>query len=423
MTEEILARRGGEDSGTESSPADLDALEKELGQLRTALQERTRLVHLLQDLTQIANENAPLEDTLHAALDRISDYGGWELGHLYWVTDCGDVSDSGLWHPRTGSDALGPYHELVVRSARAPEDGLPGRVCRSGAPAWVSDLAEQPDAMDRDLRSSGLRAAIAFPVLSGDQVVAVLEFLSSEPIEPAAELLEVIGTGAAQLGRAIERSRAARKLLELAVQEQQLLGEELHEGLGQQVAGLSMLAKSLRRKLDIEGVSDADLLALSDRLEEETRAIRTQVRSLSKGLLPVRVDSGGLNDALQDLFAEVCGPRGLDCSAESPDGLTVPAETATGLYRVIREALNNAALHGHATSAEVRFRQEDGRLIVEVEDDGVGLDRSEQRREGLGLKIMRHRASLMNGELTIETAPGGGTRVVCSVPAEGVDVE
>jgi signal transduction histidine kinase len=409
----------------EASPSpDLGSLEDELGRLRSALHERTRLVHLLQDLTEVANENAPLDDAVHSALARIAGYGGWEIGHLYWVSDCGDLGDSGLWFPKAGTPELAAYHPLVVESARAPEEGLPGRVCRSGVPAWISDLEEQPEAMGRDLLACGLRSAIAFPVLSGDQVVAVLEFLSSERIDPEAELLEVIGTGAAQLGRAIERARASRKLLELAVQEQQLLGEELHEGLGQQVAGLSMLAKSLRNKLEKGAeVSGDDLRALADRLSEEADGVRSQVRSLSKGLLPVRIDSGGLLSALEDLFTEVCGPRGLDCTASSPEGLSIPAETATGIYRIVREALNNAALHGHATGAEVRFRTEGDRLVVEVEDDGVGLDQSEQRREGLGLRIMRHRASLMNGELTIEAVPGGGTRVTCSVPAEGVDAD
>lgn len=402
-----------------SSPRpDIDALEDELGRLRSALQERTRLVHLLQDLTEIANRNAPVDDILHAAVERIATCGGWRLGHLYWVTDCGDLRDSGVWYPRAGSEELSRYHALVVESARAPEEGLPGRVCRSAQPSWIGDLDQQPDAMDRNLRAQGLRAAIAFPVRIGEEVAAVLEFLSSEPIVPAAELLEVIGTGAAQLGRAIERARAARRLLELAVQEQQLLGEELHEGLGQQVAGLSLLAESLRRKL---ASGEGDPRELAGRLAEEAEEVRSQVRSLSKGLLPIRVESGGLLDALQDLFVEVCAPRGLDCEMSPLDGVAIPAETATGIYRIVREALNNAALHGHARRAKVRFRHENGRLVVEVEDDGVGLDQSEQRREGLGLRIMRHRASLMNGELTIEEAPGGGTRVVCAVPVEGLD--
>ncbi len=401
-----------------SHRADLGALQDELGRVRVALQERTRLVHLLQDLTEIGNRNAPVEEILHAAVERIATCGGWRLGHLYWVTDCGDLRDSGVWYPRAGSEELSRYHALVVESARAAEDGLPGRVCRSGQPAWVGDLDQQPDAMDRDLRAQGLRAAIGFPVRIGDEVAAVLEFLSGEPIEPSAELLEVIGTGAAQLGRAIERARAARRLLELAVQEQQLLGEELHEGLGQQVAGLSLLAESLRRKLDS---GEGDPRELAARLAEEAEEVRSQVRSLSKGLLPVRVDSGGLVDALQELFTDVCAPRGLDCELSPFAGLAIPAETATGIYRVVREALNNAALHGHATRAAVRFRQEGGRLVVEVEDDGVGLDQSEQRREGLGLRIMRHRASLMNGDLSVDSVPGGGTRVVCAVPVEGLD--
>lgn len=413
-----MSERLVSDDERASQRTDLGALEEELASLRSALQERTRLVHLLQDLTDIANRNAPVEEILHAAIERIAVCGGWRLGHLYWVTDCGDLRDSGVWHPRAGTAELSRYHALVVESASAPEEGLPGRVCRGGQPAWVGDLDQQPDAMSRDLRGVGLRAAIAFPVRIGDEVAAVLEFLSSEPIDPGAELLEVIGTGAAQLGRAIERARAARRLLELAVQEQQLLGEELHEGLGQQVAGLSLLAESLRRKIES---GDGDSRELAARLAEEAEEVRSQVRSLSKGLLPIRVESGSLLEALQDLFVEVCAPRGLDCELSPLDGLAIPAETATGIYRIVREALNNAALHGHATRAQIRFRQDGGRLVVEVEDDGVGLDQSEQRREGLGLRIMHHRASLMNGELTVDAAPGGGTRVVCVVPIEGLD--
>jgi signal transduction histidine kinase len=278
----------------------------------------------------------------------------------------------------------------------------------------VPDLEARPDALLRDLRGSGLGAAIAFPVVIGEEVAGVMEFYASHPIAPETELLEVVAAIGTQLGRVVERARADRRLADLTVQEQRRLGEDLHQGLSQQVTGLTMLARTLRQKLAGRGAPEAELAA---ELTNSLEAAREQVRSLSRGLFAVHLEGRDLVSALEDLAEEVCESFSLDCRVEADAGLVIAeGRLATNLFRIGREALNNAVIHARATTIRIQLRRQGARIVLEVEDDGVGLPAEAESGGGLGFRIMRDRAGLIGAELTVEPGAAGGTRVRCSVP-------
>ena len=92
------------------------------------------------------------------------------------------------------------------------------------------------------------------------------------------------------------------------------------------------------------------------------------------------------------------------------------AEVAMHLYRIAQEAVSNAVKHSGADSVQIRLEQDQHMLRMSIEDNGQGMGLSAQRGEGMGLRTMRYRASLLNGELQLLPRLGGGTRVLCQIP-------
>lgn len=165
--------------------------------------------------------------------------------------------------------------------------------------------------------------------------------------------------------------------------------------------------------MDRDG-EDADLAAeLVDNLE----AARGQVRDLSKGLVSDHLGARSVVEALEELAEEICRTYEVDCRVEAEEGLELgEGRLAAALYRIAREALNNALVHAQAKTVVIRLAREDGRIVLEVEDDGAGLPEGFETTGGLGLRIMRDRASMLGGELSLGPRPEGGTLLRCIIP-------
>jgi signal transduction histidine kinase len=103
----------------------------------------------------------------------------------------------------------------------------------------------------------------------------------------------------------------------------------------------------------------------------------------------------------------------------------VPVEesvTATHLYRIAQEAVTNALRHGHAQDIRISLAAENTRILLRVQDDGVGIRETQSEGRGMGLRIMRYRAGLINAAVDIVPAEGGGTLVTCSLSKGIADV-
>jgi PAS domain S-box-containing protein len=209
------------------------------------------------------------------------------------------------------------------------------------------------------------------------------------------------------------RKNLEREVLESTSREQQRIGQELHDSLGQELTGLSYLAKSLAQKL-----------AASDNPHGETaqtiatgiqRALR-EVRRAVQGLVPVEVDSSGFMVALEKLTAQTQERCGIECRIDCREPLQVDDNVlATHLFRIVQEAINNAVKHAGARHITVRPESHNGTLTVTVEDDGVGIAEHARRNGGMGLRIMQYRAGVIDATLDIRRANAGGTAVVCLV--------
>jgi signal transduction histidine kinase len=184
---------------------------------------------------------------------------------------------------------------------------------------------------------------------------------------------------------------------------------ELHDETLQGLVGLRMLLSSARR-------SDSSPELLSDAIDHTKREIQN-LRALIAELRPAALDELGLGPAIETLAARSGAAAGLDVSTRVALGERdrLAPDTESTIYRVVQEALTNAAKHARADRVRVEVARVNGTVEVTVEDDGHGFD-PVAATAGLGLVGMRERVELTGGRLEIESRPG--TRVSARLPAE-----
>jgi PAS domain S-box-containing protein len=224
-----------------------------------------------------------------------------------------------------------------------------------------------------------------------------------------------------------QRRDLQEHLLKVTEEEQRRIGQDLHDGVGQELFALRMVAATLLEVLEHKSAAPAGdpALGLARKLAVGLQESLRQVRALSRGLIPVEIDSQGLASALAELAAEISQIPGVRCTFESPRTVEVAdSATAAHLFHIAQEAVTNALRHGRARDVRIRLDQSQGLIVLQVVDDGRGIPHPVPWRAGMGLRTMQHRAELIGGRLQLQAAAGGGTEVSCvlssaSAPAQG----
>ena len=208
------------------------------------------------------------------------------------------------------------------------------------------------------------------------------------------------------------RRALEREVLEAATLEQWRIGQELHDHAGQELTALGLLAEGLVEALGQRSSAGA---ALAGKIAAGLKRVLGQVRALSRGLVPVEVDAAGLMAALAELASQTSEAHGVSCTFDCKEPVLVEDNhTATHLYRIAREAVTNALKHSEAKKITITLEGKDRSVALRVWDDGVGFPPQEAAEiKGMGLKIMRYRAGLMNAHLSVTPAEAGGTVVSC----------
>ncbi len=208
------------------------------------------------------------------------------------------------------------------------------------------------------------------------------------------------------------RKKLEQQVLDIAEKEQSRIGLELHDSVGQELTGLGMMANALAERLET-AVPEKNIAA---RLVQGIDRVHRQVRSLSRGLVPVQLESKGLWAALGDLAASVGEQSGVEITFECPQRCDVTNHSrATELFRIAQEAVSNALRHGRPQHIRIMLRSAPEGLCLSVQDDGVGIQR-QQQFGGMGLRIMEFRAERIGGLLQIAPAETKGTIVTCLLP-------
>ncbi len=211
-----------------------------------------------------------------------------------------------------------------------------------------------------------------------------------------------------------ERQRLEREILQISEREQQRIGRDLHDDLGQQLAGLSIMATMLSRGLASRAASEAPAAV---KISELLKKAVAMTRSLARGLHPVAAEPDGLVSALHDLAARMTSLFHIDCQFDCPNAVQMADNTAaTHLYRIAQEAVSNAVKHGHARQARISLSSDAETLTLTVQDDGCGISGLDPQRQGMGLRIMHYRAGMIGAKVSIANQTSGGTCVTCTLP-------
>lgn len=205
-----------------------------------------------------------------------------------------------------------------------------------------------------------------------------------------------------------ELAESRRQVLRAAEAERRRLERDLHDGVQQRLLSIPVTLSLAEAVLP--GEPDR-ARALLDEARSAVLAVLADLRALSQGLHPPVLTERGLAGAVQELAT--LSPVPLRIRNDVPAGL--PAEVETTAYYVIAEALANIAKHSAADEAELRIALSDGRLSLEIRDDGQG---GADPASGSGLRGLAERVTVEGGEFQVESPPGGGTRVRVALPCE-----
>jgi PAS domain S-box-containing protein len=209
-----------------------------------------------------------------------------------------------------------------------------------------------------------------------------------------------------------ERKQLERRLMELTHDDQRRVGTQIHEGLGQELAGLALLGEALATKAArLKVPLAADAAALVTLIGKTVESCRGIARVAS----PLTESHGALVPTIRQLVKHATGthPPNLRFSASERVAVSLNWDTRSHLFRIVQEALDNALAHSRAMNIHVRVVVDHQWVRVAVADDGCGIPANCLERGGLGLQGMRFRANAIDARLRIERRPRGGTLVEC----------
>ncbi|MGB3541968.1 PAS domain-containing protein [Rubrivirga sp.] len=247
----------------------------------------------------------------------------------------------------------------------------------------------------------------------------------------------------ARINAIIKAEDHEREVQETAENERERFGMDLHDGLGQTLAGATMLSHALHKDLEAFANPDGPLGAMPEELLKKLRTLsehskslhghieRTvgEARDMAYGLNPVDASATGLADALNRLAEQAQTDDGPEFIVNAEDIAFKDRRQARHLYRIAQEAVSNAVKHAQAKTIRITLHQTHQGTALEVMDDGVGVERENRLREagdlglsgGRGLASIRYRADLIGARVDISPSLRGGTQVSVLLPTSPED--
>lgn len=254
---------------------------------------------------------------------------------------------------------------------------------------------------------------LGLPIRSKGESLGVLSLFSNHEGNYSLNDQVILTAIADQLGLAIERARLTKQGEEIAkLEERQRLARDLHDALTQSLYSMTLLTSGYKRSLHHATVEE--IHQWMDELSDIAQNALAELRLLLYELRPTALEQDGLHGALKRRLEAVEKRAGIQAIFEVQGGFRLPAEDEEHFYRIAQEALNNALQHARHQNIWVKLESLRNSFIMTIADDGIGFDfdRVLQHNQQSGLNNMISRARQIEAQLSIETAPGKGTKLL-----------
>ncbi len=399
----------------------------ELEQAQRQRQESEALFRTLYETSQVLlgqiEPDATLKNVCRQAVERF----GLDLAWISLLSP--DRSQS---HPAVGyGRSLGELTSAdILKAASWPaNDRLLRQEVMASSQVKVIELNDEPGS--NHLPGGTYQGEAIYPLASGETARAVLNLYSFEEgfftAERQTQIQAFVNLGGMALQSAMlyEQVRSARRrlealshrLVEVQEEERRRLAQELHDEIGQVLTGLKLMLDSS------VSLANPQLVDRLRRAQYEVNELIGQVRQISLDLRPAMLDDLGLLPTLLWFFDryKLQTEVEVEFSHTGMENRRLPQTVETAAYRVIQEALTNVARHAGVKQVSVHLMVVEERLVVQIEDRGVGFDPEVvmQGGDSRGLVGMRERVGSLNGELVVESSPGTGTSLIVELPIAG----
>lgn len=218
----------------------------------------------------------------------------------------------------------------------------------------------------------------------------------------------------ARLEALLRARELEQEIVRISEHEQMRIGQDLHDGLCQNLVAIDCAAACLRADLEAQSLPEA---RAAEAIQKLLRDAVVEARDLARGIFPVQMDAEGLPAALEELVGTINRSPRVSVALEVRGEVRIEdPQTGMHLYRIAQQALSNALAHAHAGRVSIRLTQAGTSLSMAIVDDGCGFAaQSESATRGIGLRTMRYRAKLIGAELAVQSSPTAGTEIYCTL--------
>ncbi len=398
-----------------SSRMKLQENERELEQ---RVEDRTRELSTLLQVSHDVASTLELQPLLGLILDQLQTLIDYTSASVF-VAEDGDL---------VIVDYRGPVPRDEMISLRLPKRSAADEVTRMQAPVIIADvrgdhrlarLFREAAGERLETHLAHTRCWMGIPLMVKERIIGVLSLDHRQVGYYTARHASVAMAIANQAAIAIDNARLYEQGQQLAaLQERQRLARELHDSVSQALYGIALGARTSRTLLDRDIPPEKLKSSLNQPLDyvlSLAEAGLAEMRALIFELRPESLENEGLVAALAKQAAWVRARHNIPVEAQFCDEPKMSFECKEALYRIAQEALNNTVKHAKATRVDLRLVCGEDGVALEIQDNGQGFDPSGSFPGHLGLRSMRERIERLGGALTIESAPGQGTRVRAEV--------
>lgn len=214
-----------------------------------------------------------------------------------------------------------------------------------------------------------------------------------------------------------EQRRLEQEVLRISEHERRRIGQDLHDGLGQMLTGISLINKSIASTLKEQG---HDLASESEEITKLIQEADEYARNLSRTLIPVELETNGLKAAIQRMADNAEKLFNIKCALVNFIDIHFDDPTSLShLYRIVQEATSNAVKHGNASHVMIMMKVDKDKLVLSIDDDGSGFLPDWDKKRGLGVRIMQFRSNLIGANLRIVESELGGAAIIITLLAVG----